>query len=62
MDELSQQTIAENVSLRVLLSEVSEAWVNGRRVLDGVPLTLANQIRRVLRQPSSASGDDNAGR
>ncbi len=55
MDELLQQTIAENVSLRLLLSEVSETWVNGRRVLDGVPLTLANQVRRVLQQPFSAS-------
>jgi hypothetical protein len=36
-----------------LLREVCNEWVNGRRVLDGITLTLADQVRaRLAHEPA----------
>lgn len=50
--ELVGKTIAENTRMRVLLRSVTESWVNGRRVLDGIDKTFADQVRLVFGEHS----------
>lgn len=38
-----------------LLHKVCESWVNGRKVIDGIPKTIADQVRARLRGPDSVS-------
>lgn len=40
--------IDQGLSTLVLLRLVSEQWVNGRNVLDGIPKGIADQVRRAL--------------
>lgn len=50
--DLIGKTIAENTRMRVLLRAVTESWVNGRRVLDGIDKTFADQVRLVFSEYS----------
>jgi hypothetical protein len=47
-DQLVADTIAQNTRLLSALTKVTESWVNGRRVLDGIPLSVANEARQAL--------------
>lgn len=39
---------AEDQNLLSILRAVCESWVNGRKVLDGIPKTVADRARAVL--------------
>jgi len=48
-DQLVADTIAQNTRLLSALTKVTESWVNGRRVLDGIPASIAQEAREALK-------------
>lgn len=42
------QICKDRVALKVLLSELSHSWVNGRRVIDGCDWPIAERVRAVI--------------